>query len=170
MNAAARSPSTGRMSSSFQPFNAGPCWLARFCAKFAAGRTRSDAERSVVFDETKWRPVRHVGAEVGVEAARRRTTGDGFRENVRHAASCCPVATTAPPSGFASSSLPGFLGGLEQRALLLRDGPIPAEMPFADGRRAIAMLLRQRAEGHAIRRDRGSPKTPTIPFCKRVRQ
>jgi len=37
--------------------------------------------------------------------------------------------------------------------MLFREGPVHAQMPFADGGVAEALLFREGADGHAIRRD-----------------
>jgi len=41
---------------------------------------RRHADRAVVFDEAVGRPVRDIGAEIFIEAARRRAAGDTLRE------------------------------------------------------------------------------------------
>ena len=51
------------------------------------------------------------------------------------------------------AALARLLRCLKKRPLLLRDRPVPAEMPFADRRRAVAVLLREARDGHAIRCD-----------------
>ncbi len=106
-----------------------------------------DAERAIVLDEAVGRPVRHVGAEVAVEAARGRPARDRFR---KHGAPGREMRWRGD-GAFVVRTL--RFRALQELALRRLDGPVPAEMPFADDAGVVAVLLREAADGQPVRRD-----------------
>ncbi len=53
----------------------------------------------------------------------------------------------------------GIFSELKQGPIVFFDGPLPAEMPFADSAGVIAELASEAGNGHALRRDeRGTPE------------
>ena len=100
------------------------------------------ADRAIVLDEAIGRPVRHVGPEVGVEAAGRRPAGDRLGEDL------------APGLAMGvGRRLVGLLVITEERAVAFGDRPVPAEVPFADRRGTVAVLLRKTGHGESVRSD-----------------
>ena len=90
---------------------------------------RDDA---VVFKPSVGWEVRDIVAEVIVEAVRERSAGDGFG----------PVKILGRVDFVRT-----LFGGLWFRAGLQDVVPIPAQMPFADARRAVAPLLKNFGQG-----------------------
>ena len=126
-----------------------------------------DAERAVIFDETKRRPVGNVGAEVGVEAARGRPARDRLGEYFAPRGQMCGAGGNGSDARRGLVVFARWAGNLEELALFGRDGPIPAEMPLTNHRRAVAVLFCKGADRHPIRRDQRLAKhadNPALQF------
>jgi len=105
------------------------------------------ADRVIVFDEAIRRIIRKIHAKIIIEAARRRSVGDGFGKI--H----IPHAVTAAGGG----------------AILGR--PIPAQMPFAKRGGGIAVLSQQFRQRQPVRLDqRPAPRRQHAGFQPRAKR
>ena len=90
--------------------------------------------------------VGHVGAEIVIKAARCRTSADGLGKDL------APDRTMGLGGGGRSLGL-----FLEDNGALIRDGPIPAEVPLTYAGCAVAVLFCQGGNRDAIRCDQRFP-------------
>ena len=119
-----------------------------------------NAERSVVFDETEWRPVWNIGPEVEIESSGGWTARDWLGEEVLP---CGDMLFRGGGVSVVETScfcfLRGFVGWLsfwgEELALLFGHRPIPPEVPFSDAGGAVALLLGEGTDGYAVWGDEG---------------
>ena len=97
-----------------------------------------NADGVIILDETTRWEIRHVIAEVIIETARGGTTGDRSRESDALAQGDALVGRNGDPIELIADMT------------VCIDGPIPSQMPFADTRGVVAVLLEHRRQRQTI--------------------
>ena len=123
-----------------------------FDEKLRITKLGGNADSAFVFDVAIGRPVGNIRTSVLVKTNGCRPAFDRFG---KHFFTCRPMLISRLKIFFATiSGTPKILH------FVLRNGPVPTQVPFANAGRLVPLLLSQRANGHAFRwDDRCPPQT-----------